>query len=208
MLLGFESLGHNCEFGVAQRHLGAEPLALLRFSGITLPDLLTGIESHFAGAGKPEQMEVLLTDGARREFMVRDKRHNFSLHTLRFADEADAAHVLADAQLHLNFLQRMFAESMGGGEKLFVFQRGGQTLDSQARPLLARLRAHGPNALLFVVEGDAHPPGTVQELDHGLFRGWTDRVAPQEEVGNCNLSAWLSNCANARRLWDVQRSSI
>ncbi len=207
MLAGCESLGHNCEFGVAQRHFGAEPLGLLRFSGITLPDLLRGVERRFAGAGDPDQLEVLVADGVRREFMVRDRLNRFSLHTLRFEDEAEAGQVRREAQRHLGFLQRMFAETLAGGEKLFVFARAGQTLEAQARPLLARLRAHGPNALLFVTEGDAHPPGTVEELDHGLFRGWTDRMAPQEDVGSSNLPAWLSNCANARRLWSVQRSS-
>ncbi len=206
VLSGFESLGHNCEFGVAQRHVGAEPLGLLRFAGITLPDLLRGLDTGFADMGEDGQLEILLADGDRREFMARDTRHCVSLHTLRYADETDEAAVHRQAQLHMRFLRRMFIETLSGGDKIFVFQRGGQTLVSQMRPLLERLRLHGDRALLFMVVGDAHAPGTVEELGHGLFRGWTDRVAPQGEVGNCNLQAWLSVCANARRLCGVQRA--
>ncbi len=204
LLGGFESLGHNCEFGIAQRHVGAEPLGLLRFAGITLPDLLRGLECGFAEMGEDGQLEILLAHGDRREFMARDNRHRVSLHTLRYEDEAEAGQVRIDAQRHMRFLRRKFVEDLRADDKMFVFQRGGQTLVSQMRPLLQRLRLHGHNALLFMAVGDTHEPGTVEELGYGLFRGWTDRVAPQERVGDCNLPAWLSVCANARRLWSVQ----
>ena len=204
LLEGFESLGHNCEFGMAQRHFGIDPLGLLRFAGITLADLLDGLDSGFAGLGEAAQLEILLEGEPRREFMVRDTRHNLLLHTMRYPDETEAAPVHAEALRSLRFLNRMFAERLENGGKLFVFQRGGQLLPSQARPLLDRLQFKGPNALLFITEGHDHPPGTVEELDYGFFRGWTDRVAPAGDVGNCNLFVWLSVCANARRLWSVQ----
>jgi hypothetical protein len=203
---GYESLGHNCEFGMAQRHCGAEPLGLLRFSGITLPDLLRALEARFDRLGDTAQTEILVACGRRREFIVRDTRHRLSLHTRRFADETTAERIRPDALRHLAFLGRLFAEALALGEKTFVFQRPGQTLLAQMRPLLARLRAHGPARLLFVVEGHAHAPGTVEELGHGLFRGWTDRMAPQEEVGDGNIAAWVSICANAQRLRSVQEA--
>ncbi len=204
-LLGdFESLGHNCEFGIAQRHCGAEPLALLRFSGITLPHLLAGLDAGFAGLGDPAQVEIRPTSGARPEFMIHDTRHGLSLHTMRYVDETDAAALAHDASRHLAFLHRKFTETLECDGRIFVFQRPGQLLEAQARPLLARLQARGRNALLFVVEGDEHPPGTVQELGYGFFRGWVDRAAPPDNVGLCNLAAWISNCTNARRLWEVQ----
>lgn len=204
LLGGFESLGHNCEFGMAQRHCGAEPLGLLRFAGITLPALLRGLEAGFDGVGGAAQTTILVADGKRREFILRDTRHDISLHTLRYEDESSAESVRADGLRHLAFLHRMFADALQTGEKIFVFQRPGQTLLAQAVPLLARLRGHGPNALLFVVQGDAHAPGTVEELGHGFFRGWLGRMAPQDDVGQCDLAAWLSLCANTRRLWSVQ----
>ena len=33
LLLQFEPIGDNCEFGLMQQYFGAEPLSLLRFAG-------------------------------------------------------------------------------------------------------------------------------------------------------------------------------
>src|ERR1700679_3995741 len=35
LMYRFENLGSDCEFGFVQRHLGAEPLSLLRFAAST-----------------------------------------------------------------------------------------------------------------------------------------------------------------------------
>ena len=53
----FESLGgagHGCEFGVFQRHFGAEPLGLLRWAEVQPDALVALLNSEFAGVGLPE----------------------------------------------------------------------------------------------------------------------------------------------------------
>jgi hypothetical protein len=52
----FESLGHDCEFGLLQRRVGAEPLDLLRFATMTLDRLVDGLRQGFEGVG--EDVEV------------------------------------------------------------------------------------------------------------------------------------------------------
>jgi hypothetical protein len=204
LMLNFESLGHNCEFGIMQRHCGAEPLGLLRFVGITLPDLLRGLDCGFAGVGDDRWLRVFLTDSARPEFMVCDVRHNISFHSFRFGDETTAEQVRAQQGPQLKFRHDKFMEVLRTGEKLFVFQRPGQLLPAQMLPLLTQLRAHGPNALLFVTESTEHPPGTVAQLGHGFYQGFTRAMAPSEDVGTGDLRAWLSICANAHALWRAQ----
>ena len=51
LMLDFESLGENCEFGLVQRRCGIEPLGLLRFSSTPLPPLLHALRERFAGMG-------------------------------------------------------------------------------------------------------------------------------------------------------------
>lgn len=66
-MLGFESLGDNCEFGLVQRRCGAEPLGLLRFSNIELGPLLRGLVAEFDELGARENLELTLSEGERRE---------------------------------------------------------------------------------------------------------------------------------------------
>jgi hypothetical protein len=204
LMLNFESLGHNCEFGIMQRHCGAEPLGLLRFVGITLPDLLRGLDCGFAGVGEERWLRVFLTETTRPEFMVCDVRHNISFHSFRFGDETTAERVRAEHSRQLKFCHDKFKEVLRTGEKLFVFQRPKQLLAAQALPLLTQLRAHGPNALLFVTEGGEHPPGTVVQVGHCLYQGFIGAMAPSADVGTGDLRAWLSICANAFALWRGQ----
>jgi len=201
LMLNFESLGHNCEFGIMQRHCGAEPLGLLRFVGITLPDLLRGLDCGFADIGHDRWLRVFLTEGPRREFMVCDVRHNIGFHSFRFEDETKPEQVRADQSRQLKFRHDKFMDVLRTGEKLFVFQRPGQLLAAHMLPLLMQLRAHGPNALLFVTESTEHPPGTVVQLGQGFYQGFTHAMAPSEDVGTGDLRAWLSICANAHTLW-------
>jgi hypothetical protein len=204
LMLSFESLGHNCEFGIMQRHCGAEPLGLLRFVGITLQDLLRGLDCGFADVGHDRWLRVFLHDGPRREFMVSDVRHNIGFHSFRFEDETTAERVRAEQGQQLRFFHRNFLEVLESGERLFVFQRPRQLLAAHMLPLLTLLRSYGPNALLFVTEGGEHPPGTVEQIGHGLYHGHTSRMAPAENVGTGDLRAWLSICANALALWRDQ----
>lgn len=58
LMLSFESLGDNCEFGLVQRQANIEPLGLLRFNGFHVPPefrierLVAGLDRHFYGLGE------------------------------------------------------------------------------------------------------------------------------------------------------------
>jgi len=204
LVLNFESLGHNCEFGIMQRQCGAEPLGLLRFVGITLPDLLRGLDCDFADVGQDRWLRVYLHDGPRREFIVSDVRHNFTFHSFQFEGETTAERVRAEQGVRLRYYHQRFKDVLTTADRLFVFQRPGALLAAHMLPLLMRLRAHGPNALLFVTEGGAHPPGTVAQIGHGFYHGYISRMAPGEDVGRSDFRGWLSICANAYTLWREQ----
>ncbi len=205
LALCFQSLGHNCEFGLMQRHVGAERDSLLRFAGITLDDLLAGLHRGFDGVGEDVVVRTVPAGNGGTEFLVYDDRYRIGLHTFRSTSGSSAAQVRAEHGARLRFLGRHFREWLHAGALVFVFQRPGQTTASQARALLACLRSFGPNSLLYVDTAPGMPSGAVEQLEHGLFHGRLDRLAPAEEAGLVDLPGWLSLCANAHRLWTATR---
>src|SRR5256885_894206 len=88
LMMRFESLGENCEFGLAQRRCGAEPLGLLRFSSAPLPVLLAGLRARFEGMGEPEQIDIQVSDN-RQEYLVVDRCFGFLYHPWVLVGEAE-----------------------------------------------------------------------------------------------------------------------
>ena len=207
LTLCFESLGHNCEFGLVQEHVGADPLGMLRFGSITLEDLLSGLRLGFAGMGDNIVVGTWPTADGRLEYMVRDSRYDIGgVHTFQTTDETTEADVRETHGNRLRFMRRRFKHWLRSGQRIFVFQRPGQITLSQARPLLTLLRSFGPNALLYVDQSPDLPCGAVEQLEYGLFHGKLDYMAPASEAGLLDLPSWLSICVNAWRLWQASRA--
>ena len=207
LALCFESLGHNCEFGLVQTHVGADPLGLLRFTSITLEHLLTGLRVGFAGTGEDLRVRTFPVGDGRHEYMLQDDRFHITVHTFRTTDEVSVEEIKEEHTRRLKFMQRQFLSFLRSGQRLFVFQRPGQITASQARALLVQLRNFGPNALLYVDQSPGLPCGAVEQLEHGLFHGKLDWMAQANEVGKMDLPSWLSLCVNAWRLWHAGRAT-
>lgn len=58
------STGHGCGFGFVRRHDRIETLSLLRWSGVSLPDLTRAPEAGFAGLGSPGSTVLRTRPGA------------------------------------------------------------------------------------------------------------------------------------------------
>jgi hypothetical protein len=195
LLLGFESLGENCEFGLVQRRCGAEPLGLLRFSSSPLPKLLKALEARFDGMGMPANIEVQLSDN-QREYMVLDKAFGFLYHAWVKAEEQTPHQVHQREVSRVPFLVRKLIEDLTGGEKTFVFHGMTALTEAQARHLHHALRQYGPARLLWVeLATDAHPPGSVEWFDDGLYKGYIDRFAPGENAHDLSLDCWIDLCS-------------
>jgi len=202
----FVSLGQNCEFGLMQRMVGAEPLGLLRFAGIDLPDLLRGLDTGFAGVENPEHFEFksgMFQD--RMEYLVFAKRHGIRLHTHIFLDETkDIDAVALRVTGYLGFLRRHFVHTLQAGERMFVLQHPAVKTMNDALPVLARLCAYGNNRLLYVTEESRIPAGTVRREAAGLYQGAIDGFVPPDEAWRINVPAWLSLCAN---VWQAEHGA-
>ena len=210
LALSFESLGMNCEFGLFQRECGVEPLGLLRFAGMSFRDLVQGLDSGFLGIEDRDTLNCRI-EGAIPNWIIRSERYGLEYNTQHKASSTTDEAVIHEQMRTLPFRRSKLLDLLSTGEKLFVVLRPQGMTAAQALPLMSVLRSYGPNALLFVSEQTGHPAGTVRALARDLFCGSMDGVEKGAGVddrpgrltwlSDSALTAWMSVCANAYRLW-------
>jgi len=199
LALRFENLGERCEFGFMQRHLGAEPIGLLRFNLTRIPCLLDGLESGFEGVDDPGLIGLNTFDEPANEYFLTHARYQFKMHTRRLAHVTDVADVRAEMLRSIGFMKEKFRHTLAEAEKIFVYKRREPMQPAHMRAVQALLRCYGRNTLLFVTEEDARAPGTVDDLGGGLLHGALAVAAPKTQVDDFDLRAWASICVNAVR---------
>jgi hypothetical protein len=204
LALKFENLGENCEFGLVQRRLGAEPLGLLRFSSTPILKLIDALNLRFEGLGRPELVEVRASE---KEYMVLDKKFGFLYHPWVSLGDADPKEIHARECGRLPFLVSKLIDDLEEGEKIFVYHGMRKLSETIVLRLVEALRRYSKATLLWVeVEDEAHPAGTVKELTEGLLKGYIDRFAPGENAHDISLEPWIAICRNAYAL--ARRSEL
>jgi hypothetical protein len=199
LITQFESLGDNCEFGLVQRRLGAEPLGLLRFTFIESADVARGLRTGFQGLGDPGNTEIAVS-GKDREYVVRDSSYGMTFHTWQYESQIDLETATRQHFTRLGFLKRKLLEDVANAEKIFVIKRTPPLRPEEVLPLYVALNELGRNWLLWVVLADEkHAAGTVEVLLPGLLRGFVDRFAPAENAPDLSLSGWTEVCEAAWR---------
>jgi hypothetical protein len=215
LLLSFESLGDDCDFGFVQRYAGVEPLGLLRFAAMVVPDhlrlkkLAAALECGFAGLASADTISVFLSGEAdNRMFMARDSTYNLQYHTGVPEGQLTPDELQLREIKRLKFLRRKLIEELKSGEKIWVW-KSWTTLDTdQIEPLVKALRFLGSNTLLWVVEADGiHPPGTVEMLDSHLMKGYVEHNQPYSTELQRDAHSWIRMCQNAYALWNTAEDS-
>jgi hypothetical protein len=192
MMYRFESLGENCEFGLVQRKLGAEPAGLLRFASAPVDRLITALDADFQGMGVAGQIEI---ERADKEYMVFDKRFGFRYHAWVKLGEKEPSQIVQDELARVPVLIEKMMEDLTSGQKIFVFHGMRPLAMQQAERLCGAIRRHGPGTLLWVeLANDANLPGTVTQLGPGFLKAYIDRFAPGENAYDFSLNTWLTIC--------------
>ncbi len=193
LLIGFEMLAGNCEFGGVQRRFGAEPLSLLRFAGATPDAAVRGLDNGFEGGG--EDIEPWVSPDADREWMIHDRRYQFGYHTFVSSESVSAEALVRAERRKVAFLRRKFLEDLAEGHKVYVCaDRFGQPREAALPPFLA-LNRHGPRAMLWITTAKDRPVGTVEEMFPGLMVGYIDGFMA-DGVPRA-LDGWLTVLCNA-----------
>lgn len=201
LFLGFESLGEDCEFGLAQRHFHAEPTSLLRWSRIDAARLRTALAADLAGIGDPATTR-LEWDAAVSEYKLRGpsmSAHTWAKSPCATPEEANRLHAAGCARLRL--LARKLLADIAQPRRIFVYASGDPEFGLAAvLRLHEALRRIGPAPLLCVRHAARESDiGRVERLRPGLYLGHIDQFVLERGP----YEIWHIICAQARLLHDA-----
>ena len=204
LVLQFESLGDNCEFGLVQRRVGAEPLGLFRFAGAPLRHLLRAMGAHFDGMAEPEHVRVQPENG---EYMIKLAKYDFIYHADVKIGAADPAVLHHQHCRTVRFLVNKFIADLENPEKIMVFRQNEPLSATDLVDLRAALSRLGPSTLLWVAEAcPGHPPGSVDIIDRSFMVGYVRRLALRASVPDLDIESWLTVLRRAWTLWPARQS--
>ncbi len=205
VMMGFESLGADCGLGSAQRHFGAEPLGLLRFSSIGLAALRAALADEFHGVGSPRFTRM--EPDERGEFFTSDTRYQMQAHTFLFAGEHDRERLFARQCRKIQYLARNLLEVLREGSKILVIHDLPRDLPVEGlAELLGQVRRYGRCPVLYVrAARPGAPAGEARHLGGLLYEG---RVLVEDDEAQHSpveiFASWGSMCAYVHAMVHAQ----
>lgn len=191
LMLRFCSLGDTCEFGMAQRIFGAEPLDLLRWSLTGLGGLIYALGERFKGMGDPDQLDVG-TD-TRGDFIAHDTKYQFYWHVFESRSQTTADSIREHEQKRVPFLVDKLLRDLESGERVFVVRRAAGFPPHTTRALREALTPYSAPPFVLVTQGA--PPAVSGCDEHGFLRGTVPRFADGADVpGTTDGQSWLTLC--------------
>jgi hypothetical protein len=200
----FQSLGDNCEFGLVQRRLGAEPLGLFRFAHTTIDGLIAAFDTRFVALQSPDNIEVRYGQYPNGEFEYATSvpQYQFNNHAAYQSGNMSLDERRSKEMKRLNFLARNLIEDAESGRKVFVYKSNVPLAEERIKQLHRAIAVYGPCWLLWVTPATADwPAGRVDEVSAGFLRGSVDRFAPYEMANDSSVQGWRTVCRNAYLLW-------
>jgi tetratricopeptide (TPR) repeat protein len=202
LMLAFESLGERCDFGAVQRKFGVEPLGLLRFAYTRYDPLITALEDRFAAVGTEEDTSFELFGDENIVYM---RKYGVIFHTFVYQKELPTEEkrraFRQQQRRRLAFLRNKLVADLDEQQKIYIYSSDDRTSPADMNRLLAALRAYGPNSLLYVIPAtEAHPAGTVETLEDGLYAGYYGGFADFLKGEQPPFELWRQLCERTHRL--------
>ena len=210
ILLGFESIGTNCEFGLVQRRYGAEPLGLLRFNSVTLEGLLSALAHRFDKIGEPETTELVPFVG---EYYIKDRRWGLGMHTFIYKGQQDPYVLYPKLCRRLVYLKDKLMSDLLEARKIFVFKSPDLHMDELSN-LHRALKSIGPVTLFYVTAASAKSGiggdrvGEVKQIGRDLFVGSLSKLGDADGFWNIAFDEWVAICRKVRDAIDASKVSV
>lgn len=197
LVMQFDNLGENCEFGLVQRRFNAEPLGLLRWTHTRPETLIHLLESQFSGFGEEGNVEILRPDG--REYYVRDSKFGIVFHTFITHYKEDESSLLAKQSARLRWLRDKMLADLATGGKIFVYKFQDRDCSSQSLRLFQALSRYGTCRLLCAsLASQNNLAGSVRMEGNGLFHSYLSRLNPGPPPDNrweIPFDEWIAICS-------------
>ncbi len=208
----FESLGATaggCEFGIVQRHFGAEPLGLLRWASIRPDGLVELLDNRFEGFGSEEHtaLNVQRVSAQHQEYFIQDKSCGFWSHTFVKVEDTPYERMLKLSLRRMMFLRSKLLEDLQAAEKIFVYKFSVRPEDELLDRLFASLQTYAACTLLCVTRADSdHPAGTIETIRPGLLLGHATMFMESATGGETGIDTnqWRLFC-EAAAAWHDKR---
>jgi tetratricopeptide (TPR) repeat protein len=192
LVMKYESLGENCEFGLVQRHFEAEPLGLLRWTYCVANTVNNLLEQRFSGFGQLENLALSRTSWD--EYMIKEQKYGIGFHTFSKRQVVDETTFLRKESSRLCWLAEKLLGDLTESNKRFIFKLYNPTPESHILRMHSLLRQYSSgNKLLCVsvssVLGEA---GTVVNVGNGLAYGRLSRKNPGPKKWDIPFDEWRS----------------
>lgn len=185
----FESIGDNCEFGLVQRGLDAEPLGLVRFSSAPIDRMVVGVDTAFSGI--TDGLEAFDGVPSGVEWSMHAPRYGMRWHTFVPQSSIGSTEIVERQSRTIVFLARKFMDDAASAEKIFVVKRNIPLCEHEVLPLFLALRRIGEANLLWISVMPERA-GEVDVLQPGLLRGYLSRCGdPSDIAGTLRAAEWL-----------------
>jgi tetratricopeptide (TPR) repeat protein len=192
LMMSFCSLGGDypgCEIGLIQRHYGAEPLDLFRWTSTPIEQLIDALESGLAGIGTSEQTELYVTQSSYR---TRDKRFFMDMLTFASTDDYTYEKMFDRCLKRISYLREKLLSDLTDGSRIFVYRNVAEDCsEADVHRLKIALQRFGNNKLLYVrLANPMHAVGSVQKVDDNLVFGYVEKFS-HLPVERLYLNGWL-----------------
>jgi len=173
----FESLGNDCEFGFAQRKVGAEPMSLFRWSGIEPHHLMSVMENQLTDFDKSENYTLEKQDSG--QYFLKESKYGTVTHTHITAGIIPEDVLLKRMIERQTFLKRKLLSDIDIGTKVFVYRFYNDPHDDYVLELVKSLQGIGIKRILICRKADSdHAPGTSREFSSGVILGYLSTNYP------------------------------
>ena len=202
------SLGRDCEFGFAQREVGAEPMSLFRWASVPINKLVAGLEKRFAGLTARDALNVSVNSSG--EFVMEDKVYGFRNHTFVFESQGGVLErVQRNEYIRVGILCKALLEDLREHKKLFVYHDAGASNLENIRRVVRALQIYGNNTLLWIVgASDPAQIGEVRQIERGLIQGCVSGFQSGAiTAGSPHLPSWIKVACRAHQIWKGTKES-